>query len=43
MKKVNNFKRYKRNEIDVSIFSDIFYTKLLENIIDLKKGAKRQS
>ena len=34
---------HKRNKIDVSIFNDIFYKKLLENIIDLKKGAKRQS
>ena len=34
---------HKRNKIDVGVFSDIFYTKILENIIDLKKGAKRQS
>ena len=43
MKKNNVLKGHKRNEIDVSVFSNIFYTKLLENIIDLKKGAKRQS
>ena len=43
MKKNNKLKGYKRNEIDISVFSNIFYTKLLENIIDLKKGAKRQS
>ena len=43
MKKNNKLKGNKRNEIDVSVFSDIFYTKILENIIDLKKGAKRQS
>mgnify|MGYP001857330268 CR=1 FL=1 len=42
-KKNNVLKGHKRNEIDVGIFSNIFYTKLLENIIDLKKGAKRQS
>ena len=43
MIKNNVLKGHKRNEIDVSVFSNIFYTKLLENIIDLKKGAKRQS
>ena len=43
MNKKKPLKTHKRNEIDVSVFSDIFYKKLLENIIDLKKGAKRQS
>jgi len=43
MIKNNVLKGHKRNEIDVSVFSNIFYTKLLENIIDLKKGAKRQT
>lgn len=43
MKKNNLQKRIFKNEIDVSIFSNIFYTKILENIIDLKNGAKRQS
>ena len=43
MKKNNLQKRILKNEIDVSVFSNIFYTKILENIIDLKNGAKRQS
>lgn len=43
MKKNCNLKGIQKNTIDVSVFSNIFYTKLLENIIDLKKGAKRQS
>ena len=43
MNKKKLLKTHKRNEIDLSVFSNIFYTKLLENIIDLKKGAKRQS
>lgn len=43
MKKNNVLKGNKRNEIDVSVFSDIFYKKILENIIDLKKGSKRQT
>ena len=43
MIKNNVLKGHKRNKIDVGVFSDIFYTKILENIIDLKKGAKRQT
>ena len=43
MNKKKLLKTHKRNKIDVGVFSDIFYTKILENIIDLKKGAKRQS
>lgn len=31
------------NKIDVSVFSDIFFKTILENIIEIKKGGKGQN
>ena len=41
MKKNNLQKRILKNEIDVSVFSNIFYSKILENIIDLDNRVRK--